>query len=63
MQFLSRSQRPERAALDMTDSDTVMVTYRITEDADGRVLLLEELRVNADTAALAYRIIPTTPKR
>lgn len=58
----ARASRPdEQAALGM--ADTILITHRVTEDQDGRALLVEELRMSAESASLSYRITPTTPKR
>ncbi|MBD3005706.1 GntR family transcriptional regulator [Streptomyces sp. 5-10] len=58
----ARSARPdEQAALGM--ADTILITHRVTEDQNGRALLVEELRMSAESASLSYRITPTTPKR
>ncbi|MFC9842203.1 GntR family transcriptional regulator [Streptomyces sp. NPDC060223] len=53
----ARSPLPdERAALRMADTGPILVTYRVTANADGRPLILEELHAPADRAQLAYRI-------
>ena len=61
----ARTARPdERAALRMADdADTILITHRVTEDQDGRALLVEEMRTSPARVRLAYRITPTTPKR
>ncbi|NNN35021.1 GntR family transcriptional regulator [Streptomyces sp. S3(2020)] len=46
----------ERADLDLTDGSPILITYRVTTTEDGRPLILEELRVSADTAQLAFHI-------
>ncbi|WP_431776526.1 GntR family transcriptional regulator [Streptomyces cucumeris] len=58
-----RTARPdERAALSI-DADTILITYRVTQDQDGRALLVEELRMSAAAITPMYRITPTTPAR
>ncbi|MER8159466.1 GntR family transcriptional regulator [Streptomyces sp. NPDC094472] len=57
----ARSARPDEQAALM--ADTILITHRVTEDQDGRALLVEELRMSAESASLSYRITPTTPKR
>ncbi|MEU5427775.1 GntR family transcriptional regulator [Streptomyces olivoreticuli] len=53
----ARIPRPdERATLQLTDATAVLHTTRTTHGTDDRPLLLEELRVSADRAQLAYRI-------
>ncbi|MFD9565935.1 GntR family transcriptional regulator [Streptomyces sp. NPDC059994] len=46
----------ERAALRLPDATPVLHTSRVTHGTDDRPLLLEELRVGADRAELAYKI-------
>lgn len=46
----------ERTALQLPDATPVLHVTRVAHDADDRPLLLEELRLGADRAALAYRI-------
>ncbi|WP_405948339.1 GntR family transcriptional regulator [Streptomyces prunicolor] len=46
----------ERADLNLTDGIPILITYRVTASADGRPLILEELRVSADRARLTFRI-------
>ncbi|WP_329072361.1 GntR family transcriptional regulator [Streptomyces sp. NBC_01429] len=56
----ARSPRPdERAALGMSDSSPILITYRVTATATGRPLILEKLSISADQAQLSYRISPT----
>ncbi|WP_329546771.1 GntR family transcriptional regulator [Streptomyces sp. NBC_01356] len=50
----------ERTDLGMADGSPILITYRVTAAADGTPLILEELRVNADHAQLAYRISAET---
>ncbi|MCX5050982.1 GntR family transcriptional regulator [Streptomyces sp. NBC_00474] len=51
----------ERTALSITsDASPLLITYRITADADqGRPLLCEELKAPADTCQLSYSLTPT----
>lgn len=51
----------ERTTLGMTDSVPLLVTYRITEDADGNPLLFEELRTSADNTRLLFHLNATRP--
>jgi len=60
----------DAAALNISDGTPMLVTRRTTNDADdGRALALEETRLNAEDAQLAYRIpadqptIRTRPRR
>lgn len=46
----------ERAALRLPDATPVLRTARVTHGTDDRPLILEELRVGADRAELAYKI-------
>ncbi|MEV4501607.1 GntR family transcriptional regulator [Streptomyces klenkii] len=46
----------ERAALEIPDATPILHTTRVTHGADNQPLLLEELRVSADRAQVAYRI-------
>ncbi|MFJ3770553.1 GntR family transcriptional regulator [Streptomyces sp. NPDC090075] len=46
----------ERTALQLPDATPVLHVARVAHDADGRPLVLEELRFGADRAELAYRI-------
>ncbi|WHM36942.1 GntR family transcriptional regulator [Streptomyces sp. BPTC-684] len=46
----------ERAALHLPDATPVLHTSRVTHGTDDRPLILEELRVGADRAELAYKI-------
>ncbi|MFD6492925.1 GntR family transcriptional regulator [Streptomyces sp. NPDC060188] len=53
----ARSALPdERADLRMTDGAPILITYRVTATADARPLILEELRVSAESAQLAFRL-------
>ncbi|MFF3410462.1 GntR family transcriptional regulator [Streptomyces sp. NPDC002742] len=53
----ARSALPnERADLNLTDGTPILITYRVTATADARPLILEELRVSADRAQLAFHI-------
>ncbi|MGA5130798.1 GntR family transcriptional regulator [Streptomyces olivoreticuli] len=55
----ARIPRPdERATLQLTDATAVLHATRTTHGTDDQPLLLEELRVSADRAQLAYRITP-----
>ncbi|WTZ61742.1 GntR family transcriptional regulator [Streptomyces sp. NBC_01387] len=50
----------ERTALGLSDASPLLITYRITGDADqGRPLLCEELKAPAATCQLAYPVTPT----
>jgi GntR family transcriptional regulator len=50
-------QPDEREALGLTEASVLLVVHRVTCDrADGRPLMLEETRLGAETAALAYAI-------
>ncbi|MGW2860334.1 GntR family transcriptional regulator [Streptomyces sp. NPDC001205] len=46
----------ERAALQLPDATPILHLARVTHGTDDRPLLLEEFRVGADRAELAYRI-------
>ncbi|WP_327698627.1 GntR family transcriptional regulator [Streptomyces sp. NBC_00459] len=46
----------ERTTLRLPDATPVLHLARVTHAADGRPLILEELRTGADRAELAYRI-------
>ncbi|MFE4719186.1 GntR family transcriptional regulator [Streptomyces sp. NPDC056728] len=46
----------ERAALRLPDATPILHVARVTHGTDDRPLMLEELRVGADRAELAYRI-------
>ena len=46
----------ERTALRLPDATPVLHLARVTHGTDGRPLILEELRIGADRAELAYRI-------
>jgi GntR family transcriptional regulator len=60
----ARVARPdERATLALRDSDSILITYRVTTDAAGTALLVEETRASALASSLTYRITPTTPQR
>ncbi|MFD9125857.1 GntR family transcriptional regulator [Kitasatospora sp. NPDC059571] len=50
-------QPDERETLGLTEASVLLVVHRVTCDrADGRPLMLEETRLGAETAALAYAI-------
>ncbi|GHJ35293.1 GntR family transcriptional regulator [Streptomyces sp. TS71-3] len=51
----------ERAALRLPDATPLLHLARVTHGTDDRPLILEELRVGADRAELAYRISPDDP--
>ncbi|MFD7131288.1 GntR family transcriptional regulator [Streptomyces sp. NPDC059894] len=60
----------ERASLGLDDAAPLLITYRITSDADqGRPLLCEELKAPAATCQLTFSLAPTkapakrTPRR
>jgi GntR family transcriptional regulator len=54
----------ERTTLHMPESAPVLITYRLTLDADtGRPLLLEELAASADSTALTFRLTATKPPK
>lgn len=58
----ARAPHPdERTSLRLTDNAApiLLVTHRVTLAADGRPLLLEELRVSADQVNLAFTITTT----
>ncbi|QKV94712.1 GntR family transcriptional regulator [Streptomyces sp. NA02950] len=59
----ARAARPDERAALSTDADTILITYRVTQDQDGRALLVEELRMSAAAINPTYRITPTTPAR
>lgn len=46
----------ERTALQLPDATPILHLSRVTHGTSGRPLILEELRVGADRAELAYRI-------
>lgn len=46
----------ERTALQLPDATPILHLARVTHGTSGRPLILEELRVGADRAELAYRI-------
>ncbi|WP_329327906.1 GntR family transcriptional regulator [Streptomyces mirabilis] len=46
----------ERSALQLPDATPILHLSRVTHGTDDRPLILEELRVGADRAELAYRI-------
>ncbi|MEU1628695.1 hypothetical protein ABZ746_25970 [Streptomyces sp. NPDC020096] len=51
----------ERTTLGLTGPEPILITYRITRDqATDRPLMVEELRVSAEKARLAYPITPAT---
>ncbi|UXY32710.1 GntR family transcriptional regulator [Streptomyces sp. HUAS TT20] len=50
----------ERTALGLSDASPLLITYRITGDAEaGRPLLCEELKAPAATCQLTYSVTPT----
>lgn len=50
----------ERTALGINDASPLLITYRVTGDADqGRPLLCEELKAPAATCQLTYTMTPT----
>ncbi|MCX5423167.1 GntR family transcriptional regulator [Streptomyces sp. NBC_00078] len=52
----------ERTALGISDANPLLITYRITADADQeRPLLCEELKAPAATCQLTYPVTPTKP--
>ncbi|MET9830698.1 GntR family transcriptional regulator [Streptomyces sp. NPDC006385] len=52
----------ERAALGLSDASPLLITYRVTTDADqGRPLLCEEMKAPAATCQLTYPVTPTKP--
>ncbi|MCX4882923.1 GntR family transcriptional regulator [Streptomyces sp. NBC_00847] len=52
----------ERTALGIGDASPLLITYRITADADqDRPLLCEELKAPAATCQLTYPMTPTKP--
>ncbi|MGK5628606.1 GntR family transcriptional regulator [Streptomyces sp. URMC 123] len=53
----------ERAALEIPDATPLLHTTRVTHGADDQPLLLEELRVSADRAQIAYHITAEAPAR
>ncbi|WNI31373.1 GntR family transcriptional regulator [Streptomyces sp. ITFR-6] len=48
----------ERATLGGGDGDPVLITRRVTADAEGGPLILEELRVSAAHGQFAFRVTP-----
>ncbi|MFD7137376.1 GntR family transcriptional regulator [Streptomyces sp. NPDC059894] len=46
----------ERTTLQLPDATPILHLSRVTHDTDDRPLILEELRIGADRAELAYRI-------
>ncbi|MFD4613400.1 GntR family transcriptional regulator [Streptomyces sp. NPDC058440] len=46
----------ERATLQLPDATPILHMARVTHDTDDHPLILEELRIGADRAELAYRI-------
>ncbi|WP_234545271.1 GntR family transcriptional regulator [Streptomyces shenzhenensis] len=46
----------ERTTLQLPDATPILHLARVTHDSDDRPLILEELRIGADRAELAYRI-------
>ncbi len=61
----ARSPLPdERTTMHMSESTPLLLTYRLTLDAEtGRPLVLEELRASADNTALTFRITATKPPK
>ncbi|MDO0912300.1 GntR family transcriptional regulator [Streptomyces sp. DT2A-34] len=52
----------ERAALGLSDASPLLITYRVTADADQeRPLLCEELKAPAATCQLTYPMTPSKP--
>ncbi|WP_369390823.1 GntR family transcriptional regulator [Streptomyces sp. CG1] len=52
----------ERTALGLSDASPLLITYRVTTDADqDRPLLCEELKAPAATCQLTYPVTPTKP--
>ncbi|MEU8972619.1 GntR family transcriptional regulator [Streptomyces monashensis] len=52
----------ERTALGLSDAGPLLITYRVTTDADqGRPLLCEELKAPAATCQLTYSTTPAKP--
>ncbi|MFF4802727.1 GntR family transcriptional regulator [Streptomyces sp. NPDC001351] len=52
----------ERTALGLSDASPLLITYRITADADQeRPLLCEELKAPAATCQLTFPVTPTKP--
>ncbi|MGW1615404.1 GntR family transcriptional regulator [Streptomyces sp. NPDC002285] len=50
----------ERTALGLSDVSPLLITYRVTADADqGRPLLCEELKAPASTVQLTFPVTPT----
>ncbi|MEU9050375.1 GntR family transcriptional regulator [Streptomyces sp. NPDC048384] len=50
----------ERTALGLSDASPLLITYRVTADADqGRPLLCEELKAPAATVQLTFPVTPT----
>ncbi|GHE11512.1 GntR family transcriptional regulator [Streptomyces alanosinicus] len=50
----------ERTALGLSDASPLLITYRVTTDADqDRPLLCEELKAPASTCRLTYPVTPT----
>ncbi|MER7928466.1 GntR family transcriptional regulator [Streptomyces sp. NPDC096057] len=49
----------ERTALGIADASPLLITYRITADAEERPLLCEELKAPAATCQLTYPMTPT----
>ncbi|MQS12204.1 GntR family transcriptional regulator [Streptomyces kaniharaensis] len=57
-------QPDERQALRLSEAAVLLVVHRVTYDqAAGLPLILEETRLGAETAALAYEIEAAKPKR
>ncbi|WP_037573901.1 GntR family transcriptional regulator [Phaeacidiphilus oryzae] len=53
----------ERTALGLPEAVPLLLSYRVTRDAaNGRPLILEELRARADGTALHYLITAETPR-
>jgi GntR family transcriptional regulator len=56
----ARMPAPDDAtALHIPDGTPMLVTRRTTHNADGGVLAVEDSKINADDAQLAYRLDPT----
>jgi GntR family transcriptional regulator len=52
----------ERTALGLSDASPLLITYRVTADAEQeRPLLCEELKAPAATCQLTYPVTPTRP--
>ncbi len=53
----------DTTSLDLPTGAAVLVTRRVSTDADGRPLALEETRRSADDTQLTYPQTPTTPAK